>query len=114
VPERRVQRLPRRGTATRRGPAQASVLSFTGARHEIYPYPLRGKEITRPNQDWAMDITYIPMARGYVYLAVVLEWASRRVLSWWHIDHDGTGFLFWAFCRAQRVPTTLRRGIASG
>src|ERR1700678_2272150 len=50
--------------------------------HKIYPYLLRGKEITLPNQVWAMDITYIPMARGYVYLAVVLDWASRRVLSW--------------------------------
>jgi len=50
--------------------------------HKIYPYLLRGKEITRPNQVWAMDITYIPMARGSVYLAVVLDWASRRVLSW--------------------------------
>src|SRR2546423_13461969 len=39
-------------------------------------------EITRPNQVWAMDITYIPMARGFVYLAVVLDWATRRVLSW--------------------------------
>jgi len=50
--------------------------------HKIYPYLLRGKEITRPNQVWAMDITYIPMARGFVYLAAVLDWASRRVLSW--------------------------------
>jgi putative transposase len=50
--------------------------------HKIYPYLLRGKEITRPNQVWATDITYIPMARGYVYLAVVMDWASRRVLSW--------------------------------
>jgi len=50
--------------------------------HKIYPYLLRGTEITRPNQVWAMDITYIPMARGYVYLAVVLDWATRRVLSW--------------------------------
>ena len=50
--------------------------------HKIYPYLLRGKEITLPNQVWAMDITYIPMARGFVYLAVVLDWASRRVLSW--------------------------------
>jgi putative transposase len=50
--------------------------------HKIYPYLLREKEITRPNQVWAMDITYIPMARGFVYLAVVLDWASRRVLSW--------------------------------
>jgi putative transposase len=50
--------------------------------HKIYPYLLRGIEVTRPNQVWAMDITYIPMARGFVYLAVVLDWFSRRVLSW--------------------------------
>jgi len=50
--------------------------------HKIYPYLLRGMEITRPNQVWAMDITYIPMVRGFVILAVVLDWATRRVLSW--------------------------------
>ena len=50
--------------------------------HKIYPYLLRGMAITRANQVWAMDITYIPMARGFVYLAVVLDWFSRRVLSW--------------------------------
>ena len=50
--------------------------------HKIHPYLLRGLEITRPNQVWAMDITYIPMAHGFVYLAVVLDWATRRVLSW--------------------------------
>jgi putative transposase len=50
--------------------------------HKIYPYLLRGLEVARPNQAWAMDITYIPMARGFVYLAVVLDWFSRRVLSW--------------------------------
>jgi putative transposase len=50
--------------------------------HKIYPYLLRGVEITQPNQVWAMDITYIPMERGCVYLAVVLDWFSRRVLSW--------------------------------
>ncbi len=50
--------------------------------HRIYPYLLRGMKIVRPNQVWAMDITYIPMARGFVYLAVVLDWFSRRVLSW--------------------------------
>ena len=48
----------------------------------IYPYLLRGVQVTRPNQVWAMDITYIPMERGFVYLAVVLDWFSRRVLSW--------------------------------
>ena len=50
--------------------------------HKIYPYLLRGVEVTRPNQVWAMDITYVPMAKGFVYLAVVLDWFSRRVLSW--------------------------------
>ena len=50
--------------------------------HKIFPYLLRGLEITKPNQVWAMDITYIPMAKGFVYLAAVLDWFSRRVLSW--------------------------------
>ena len=50
--------------------------------HRIYPYLLRGLAITRPNQVWAMDITYIPMARGIVYLAAVVDWFSRRVLAW--------------------------------
>jgi len=56
--------------------------SKPGPGHTIYPYLLRGIEIRRANQVWAMDITYIPMARGFVYLAVVLDWFSRRVLSW--------------------------------
>jgi putative transposase len=50
--------------------------------HPVYPYLLRHTTITRPNHVWAMDITYIPMAHGFVYLAAVLDWASRRVLSW--------------------------------
>ncbi len=50
--------------------------------HKIYPYLLRNLDVVRPNQVWAMDITYIPMARGFVYLAAVLDWFSRRVLSW--------------------------------
>jgi len=54
----------------------------TRARTQIYPYLLRGLAITRPNQVWAMDITYIPMARGFVYLAAVVDWFSRRVLAW--------------------------------
>ena len=53
-----------------------------GAGHKIYPYLLRNLKIDRPNQVWAMDITYIPMARGFVYLTVVLDWYTRRVLSW--------------------------------
>jgi len=50
--------------------------------HRIYPYLLRGLNIDRPNQVWAMDLTYIPMARGFVYLVAVLDWYSRKVLSW--------------------------------
>jgi putative transposase len=49
--------------------------------HRVYPYRLRDLTIDRPNQVWAMDITYIPMARGFVYLTVVLDWYSRRVLA---------------------------------
>ena len=50
--------------------------------HKIYPYLLRSVAVERPNQAWAMDITYIPMARGFVYLTAVVDWFSRRVLSW--------------------------------
>ena len=50
--------------------------------HRIYPYLLRGMTIDRPNQVWTMDITYVPMARGFVYLAAVVDWYSRRVLAW--------------------------------
>ena len=50
--------------------------------HSVYPYLLRGLTVTRPNQVWAMDITYIPMARGFVYLAAVMDWHSRKVLAW--------------------------------
>jgi putative transposase len=50
--------------------------------HKIHPYLLRKLAIDRPNQVWAMDITYIPMARGFVYLAAVVDWFSRRVLAW--------------------------------
>ncbi len=49
--------------------------------HAIYPYLLRGKKIDRANQVWAMDTTYIPMAKGYVYLTAVVDWASRKVLA---------------------------------
>jgi putative transposase len=52
------------------------------AAHRIYPYLLRGLAIERANQVWAMDTTYIPMSRGFVYLTAVLDWATRRVLAW--------------------------------
>jgi putative transposase len=50
--------------------------------HKVYPYLLRGLTVDRPNQVWSMDITYIPMAKGFVYLAAVMDWFSRRVLAW--------------------------------
>ena len=52
------------------------------AAHPVYPYLLRNLTIERPNHVWAADITYIPMRRGFVYLFAVMDWASRRVLSW--------------------------------
>ena len=50
--------------------------------HKIYPYLLRTLAVTRPNQVWAIDITYVPMAKGFVYLVAVVDWFSRRVLAW--------------------------------
>lgn len=50
--------------------------------HKVYPYLLRGLVIDRPNQVWTTDITYIPMKRGFMYLAAVMDWYSRKVLSW--------------------------------
>jgi putative transposase len=50
--------------------------------HRIYPYLLRGLMIDHPNHVWATDITYIPMARGFVYLAAVMDWFARRILAW--------------------------------
>lgn len=66
-----IHALYRKPSTSRRHPA-----------HPVYPYLLKSLKIERPNQVWAADITYIPMKRGFVYLCVVMDWASRRVLSW--------------------------------
>ena len=66
-----IEALYRRSNTSRRHP-----------RHLIYPYLLRKLVIDRPNQVWATDVTYIPMARGFVYLVAVMDWFSRKVLSW--------------------------------
>lgn len=50
--------------------------------HRVYPYLLRGLQIDRPNQVWAADVTYIPMSRGFLYLIAIIDWYSRKVLSW--------------------------------
>ena len=57
-------------------------LSLANQHHKVYPYLLKGLRIDRPNQVWATDITYLPMSRGFVYLVAVMDWHSRKVLSW--------------------------------
>lgn len=57
-------------------------LSLGGAGHKVYPYLLRDLKISRPDQVWATDITYVPMACGFMYLVAILDWHSRFVLSW--------------------------------
>ena len=66
-----IEALYRKPRTTRRHPE-----------NKVYPYLLRNLAVTRPNQAWAMDITYIPMARGFIYLAAVVDWFSRRVMAW--------------------------------
>jgi putative transposase len=76
------------------------ILSAANQAHKIYPYRLRGLAITRPNQVWATDITYIPMARGFVYLVAVMDWYSRRVLSWRVSNTMDTRFCIYALTEA--------------
>ena len=66
-----IEALYRRPRTTKPGPG-----------HRVYPYLLKGMTVDRPNQVWATDISYIPMARGSVYLCAVIDWFTRRVLSW--------------------------------
>lgn len=80
VNRKRVQRLMRiLGLA---GMAPGPDTSRPHPQHKVYPYLLRGVVVTRPNQVWSTDITYIRLARGFVYLVAVIDWYSRRVLSW--------------------------------
>lgn len=61
---------------------QKPRLSAPHPDHKVYPYLLRGVEISRANHCWAADITYLPMARGFCYLVAIMDWASRRVMAW--------------------------------
>ena len=80
VNRKRAQRLMRSlGLA---GMAPGPATSRTHPRHKVYPYLLRGVPIDRPNQVWSTDITYIHLARGFACLVAVIDWYSRRVLSW--------------------------------
>ena len=80
VNRKRVQRLMRTMGIVAVYPKKN--LSRANQAHRVYPYLLRNLNIDRPNQVWATDITYLPMARGFVYLVAVIDWYSRRVLSW--------------------------------
>jgi putative transposase len=80
VNRKRVQRLMRLMGLEGLGPKPKT--SQPAAQHRIYPYLLRGLAVDRPNQVWAADITYIPMARGFLYLVAVIDWYSRYVLAW--------------------------------
>jgi putative transposase len=77
---KRVQRLMR--IMDIEGIAPKPNTSRPASDHPVYPYLLRGLSISRPNQVWAADITYIPLTRGFAYLVVIMDWYSRRVLSW--------------------------------
>jgi putative transposase len=73
--------MRRMGIATLYRKPRTSVPG-SGPEHRVYPYLLKGMLIDRPNQVWAADITYIPMAKGFLYLVAIMDWASRRVLAW--------------------------------
>ena len=78
------------------------MASKPAAGHKIYPYLLRGLKITRRNQVWAADITYIPMARGFLYLVAIIDWYSRYVLSWRLSNTLDSGFCVEALEEALR------------
>ena len=80
INRKRVQRLM--GIQGLAGMAPGPNTSRPHPKHKIYPYLLRGLEVIRPNQVWSTDITYIRLARGFVYLVAVMDWYSRKVLSW--------------------------------
>jgi len=80
VNRKRVRRLMRRMGLVAVAPAPNT--SRRHPRHAVYPYLLRGLAITQPGLVWCADVTYIPMAHGYLYLVAIMDWASRRVLSW--------------------------------
>jgi putative transposase len=77
---RRVRRLMRKLGLWAVRPKRNTSKRHPG--HKVYPYLLRGKTIDRANQVWAADITYIPMRQGFLYLVAIIDWATRRVLSW--------------------------------
>ena len=90
VNRKRVQRLMRLMDLQALYPRRRT--SQPGKGHKIYPYLLRELTIERANQVWATDITYLPMAKGFMYLVAIMDWHSRRVLSWRVSNTLDTGF----------------------
>ncbi len=99
VNEKRIRRLTRLIGILAVYPRK-KYLSVSDAEHKIYPYLLRDVVITRPNQVWSADITYIRLLQGYVYLIAVLDWYSRFVLSWEISNTMDVGFCVEALERA--------------
>lgn len=98
VNRKRIQRLMR--TMGIEGLAPKRRLSRRHPQHPVYPYLLRGMEIIRPNQVWSADITYIPVHGGCAYLVAIIDWHSRRVLSWELSNTLDAGFCARALRRA--------------
>ena len=80
VNRKRIRRLLRKMGLVAVAPAPNT--SRRHPRHAVYPYLLRGLDITQPDQVWCADVTFIPMAQGFLYLVAIMDWASRRLLSW--------------------------------
>ena len=103
VNRKRVRRLMRmmgiEALVPRPGPSKAAL------GHKIYPYLLRGLKIIEPNHVWAADVTYIPMACGFLYLVAIIDWASRAVLAW-RLSNTNEA----SFCAAALEEALLRFG----
>jgi len=90
VNRKKVQRLMRIMGLAALYPKQRTTIPAVG--HRIYPYLLRGLTVDRPNQVWCADVTYLPMAQGFLYLVAIMDWYSRKVLSWRLSNTMGTSF----------------------
>ncbi len=98
VNRKRIRRLMRKMGLVAVAPAPNT--SRRHPQHRVYPYLLRGLAITQPDQVWCADVTYIPMANGFLYLVAIMDWASRRVLSWQLSNTLEADFCVEALCEA--------------
>ena len=103
VNRKRVQRLMRVMGIEALVPRPGTSKAAPG--HNIYPYLLRGLKIVEPNHVWAADVTYIPMASGFLYLVAIIDWASRAVLAW-RLSNTNDA----SFCAAALEEALLRFG----